>query len=236
MRNIKFRLNFVIAFTLLFFIMRGEGMLAGYDWRPLIPLSMILMALTPYLLFNKSERRVVGLKKPGKSIWLLYGFLLGGAAAFVVFIIGHILFGQSHNNWFVSVSQYYVTTPGLENYSHFQQFLIFTIPALIFSPIGEELFFRGVMQEVLAATWNYKTGMIINSALFGLLHLFHHGFSVVDGAIQFFPVSGIIWCFLIMGTGILFTFIRRKGDSIWAATVTHMAFNLCMNFIIFYIM
>lgn len=179
---------------------------------------------------------MAGLKRPVNWIWLLNGFLLGGLAAFMVFVIGQGLYGDSENNWFMSVGKYYVTTPGMGGFSHFQQFLVFTVPALIFSPIGEEIFFRGVMQRTLAATWNYKIAVAVNSILFGLLHLFHHGIITVQGGVQWLPVSGFIWSFLIMGTGVLFAFIRRKTDSIWGATVTHMAFNLSMNFTIFYIM
>lgn len=194
------------------------------------------MALTPYLLLTKPERVIAGLKRPVNGIWLLNGFLLGGLAAFVIFVIGHVMYGDGQNNWFVSVGRYYVTTPGMEGFSLFQQFLAFTVPALIFSPVGEEIFFRGVMQSVLAETWNYKISVVVNSVLFGVLHLFHHGIIAAQEGIQWLPVSGFIWSFLIMGTGVLFAFVRRKTDAVWGATVAHMAFNLCMNFTIFYIM
>jgi len=60
-----------------------------------------------------------------------------------------VLFGTSQNNWFISVANNYVNTLDTTGFSTARLHLTFTLPAVIFSPIGEEIFFRGVLQRTL---------------------------------------------------------------------------------------
>ncbi|MGB7859021.1 MAG: CPBP family intramembrane glutamic endopeptidase [Acidimicrobiia bacterium] len=71
--------------------------------------------------------------------------------------------------------------------------LVFTLPALIFSPIGEESFSRGTMQRTFEEFRSTKAAMLLQALAFGLIHVFHHGISVSGGEMVFLPVSGIVW-------------------------------------------
>ena len=114
-------------------------------------------------------------------------------------------------------------------------FLIFTVPALLFSPIGEEIFFRGFLQESLTTKFSYQRSMVIDSLFFALIHLFHHGI-VKDktGMVQFYPLSGLIWVFLMFITAMALALLKKKSGSIYPAIVAHAIFNLIMNLCIFY--
>jgi len=116
-----------------------------------------------------------------------------------------------------------------------QLFIMFTIPAIIFSPIGEEIFFRGFLQESLTTKFSYRNAMIIDSLFFALIHLFHHGIvNDLSGQIHFYPLSGIIWVALMFVTAIVFALLKKISGSIYPAIVSHAVFNLVMNITIFY--
>lgn len=56
--------------------------------------------------------------------------------------------------------------------------LVFTLPALLFSPIGEEIFFRGMLQRALEQRFSTRASTMLECAAFGLVHLCHHGLVV----------------------------------------------------------
>ena len=81
----------------------------------------------------------------------------------------------------------------MEGLPRAQLFWFLTIPALIFSPLGEEIFFRGFLQQIAEERWNHRTGVIVDAGWFALVHLFHHGVLRIDGQIRILPLSGLIW-------------------------------------------
>ena len=107
---------------------------------------------------------------------------------------------------------------------------------MIFSPLGEELFFRGFLQQAVEERWNRRTGVIVDAGWFAVVHLFHHGIVRIDGQLRLLPLSGCIWMLLIFATGVLFAFLRQKTGSLVAPILSHAAFNLGMNFTIFYLL
>lgn len=225
---------FVVAILFsAFAVMRAISLLGDSHNNPLLPMSFVLMVLCPFILLASSGRRRIGLTKPTSSKWLLWGFLLGGFAATICFLLGFALFGYSTDNWFVTVGDYYKSSSELLTMPIWALFLVFTIPALLFSPFGEEFFFRGFMQTTLQQQMNPGKAMLVVAVAFGLIHLFHHGIARHDGEFQIHVESGALWFGLIAGTSILFEFCRRKAGSIWAAVISHMSFNLFMNVFIF---
>jgi membrane protease YdiL (CAAX protease family) len=111
--------------------------------------------------------------------------------------------------------------------------LVFTIPALLFSPIGEEIFFRGLLQRALEERLSARTSTVLECAAFGLVHLCHHGLFRTAAGISFLPVSGEIWAVTAFFIGLLFATIRKRSGSLFPAVASHMSFNLTMNVIIF---
>nr|MBC7243975.1 CPBP family intramembrane metalloprotease [Chloroflexota bacterium] len=96
---------------------------------------------------------------------------------------------------------------------------------VFFLGLGEELFFRGYIQSRLNAVFgrpfqfygvNWGWGVIITSALFGLMHVLNLG-SLVMGAWQLTPWWGF-WTFF---AGLALGFVREKTGSIAAPTILH---------------
>ena len=222
---------------LLFAAVRAIGTIGPTAYRFILPLGFVLMALMPFIFLKKEGRRRVGLIKSKSGKYLLTGIISGAALALLCYGLGLILFDQSNDNWFVSIKNSYLRTTDTSRMKLQQQFIIFTIPALIFSPIGEEIFFRGFLQEALTTKFTYRNAMIIDSLFFALIHLFHHGIvKDLAGQIRFYPLSGSIWLLLMFVTAMAFAFLKKKSGSIYPAIVSHAVFNLVMNLCIFYAM
>ena len=213
---------------------RVVGMLWPQRYFWVLPLGFTVMALTPWLFFRKEGRRRAGVRLPERPLWILRGILLGAAGALFVYWLGVTLFGVTDDNWFVSIRRAFPVTAEMAGVSTVQLFWILTIPSLIFSPIGEEVFFRGFLQQAAEERWNHRIGVIIDAGWFALVHVVHHGIVRIDGQIQVFPLSGAIWMVLIFGTGVLFAFLRHKTGSLLAPILSHAAFNLTMNYTILY--
>ena len=220
---------------LLFAAVRAIGTIGPPAYRFILPVGFILMALMPYIFLNKEGRRNVGLIRSKSVKFYLGGIALGALLALLCYGLGLLLFGQSNDNWFVSIKNSYLRTMNTAGIPVQQLFIIFTIPALIFSPIGEEIFFRGFLQEALATKFSYQSAMIIDSLFFALIHLFHHGIvKDLSGQIHFYPLSGFIWVALMFVTAMMFASLKKNSGSIYPAIISHAVFNLVMNICIFY--
>ena len=227
-----FRLSVLLA--VLAAVLRGVGTLGPQRFFWILPVGFILMALTPHLFFRPEGQRRAGLRLPRRPLWIIWGIFLGTACAGLCYWLGITLFGETDDNWFISVQRSFPITPAMEGAPISQLFWIISIPAMIFSPLGEEIFFRGFLQQAVEERWDHRTGVVVDAGCFAAVHLFHHGILRIDGQIQVFPLSGAIWMVLIFGTGVLFALLRRKTGSLVAPILSHAAFNLVMNYTIFY--
>ena len=220
---------------IIFAAVRAVGTIGPQAYRFILPLGFALMALMPFFFLKKEGRRRVGLTKSKSAKYYLIGIMTGIALALLCYSLGLLLFDHSDDNWFVSIKNSYLRTTDTTGMSLQQQFLIFTIPALIFSPVGEEIFFRGFLQEAITTKLSYRSAMVIDSLFFALIHLFHHGIvRDMTGKIHFYAVSGLIWVMLMFVTAMAFAFLKKSSGSIYPAIVSHAVFNLVMNITIFY--
>lgn len=226
-----------IVLFIVFTTMRGFTMLGPLFAQPLLPLSFVLMTLVPFVLLRRADRTVLGLRKPTSCQSYFTAVVLGSMAAFVCYIVGISIFQLTPDNWYVTIKTFYLDNPAYDNTSPiWQTFLIFSLPALIFSPVGEEIFFRGFLQESLKLNFSERTSTLIECACFGVIHLFHHGLVSNKGRIIFFPLSGLIWALLMASLAFVFVQIRKHSNSLYPAMASHAAFNLSMNVIIFFMM
>ena len=144
-----------------------------------------------------------------------------------------MLFGRSADNWFVSIANNYRGVMDTAGMSMLQLQLIFTLPALMFSPVAEEIFFRGILQRTLEQHCSERTSTVIESGAFGLVHLCHHGLVLGAAGLGWLPLSGTLWMLLMFFTALLFARIRQRSGSLYPAMAAHAAFNLTMNTLIF---
>ena len=225
-------LLWAVAIGLGFTAMRAVAMLGPVAVRPLFLLHCVLMAASPWLLLTTSGRAQAGIRRPSRKLWLAVAPFVGVAASIACFAIGYLLFGRTADNWFVSVGNSYRAQP-TPNFSTIQLHLMFTIPAVIFSPIGEEVYFRGVLQRALETRFSRRLSSVLESAWFGAAHLIHHGLFLTAVGFAFRPVSGALWFLLMTLVSVAFALLRKVGNSVVPAVIAHSAFNATMNFFIF---
>ena len=159
--------------------------------------------------------------------------MLGASAAAGCFAAGVLAFGSSEDNWFVSIARNYRDTIPHQGLTTPQLFLVATLPALLFSPIGEEIFFRGLLQRALEERFSLRASTCIEALLFGLVHLCHHGLLATSAGIRLLPLSGALWVALMFCVALLFAWLRQRSGSLLPAMAAHASFNLAMNVCIF---
>lgn len=217
-----------LAFTAL----RAAAMLGPVAWRPLFFIHCLAMIATPWLLLPREGRKAAGIRRGGSPAIYGAALVFGVAAASLCHLIGYGLFGTGADNWYVSVANSFRAqpTPGL---STLQLYLIFTIPGILFSPFGEEIFFRGVLQRALETRFSARTSTLIEAGWFGAAHLIHHGLLVTAACLSLRWTSAPLWLLLMTGLSIGFAWLRKKAGAVWPAVAAHAAFNATMNAFIF---
>ena len=226
--------GFAFFFAIIFAAIRGIGMLGPQSVRPLIPMGFVMMMILPFIFLSAEGRRQIGLTKNKASSTYIAAILYGVAASSLCFVLGILLFDKSPDNWFITIRNYYIAQiPGALGMPLQRFFLVATIPALIFSPIGEEIFFRGFLQDAFQTRFGLRSSILIESAIFGLVHLFHHGLIRSNDSISFLPFSGMLWVILMFLTAYGFALLRKRSGSIYPSIAAHAVFNLMMNIYIF---
>ncbi len=216
--------------------LRVVGTLGQSSGRLALIAGFVIMWCLPFLVYSRTGRQRSGLTKIDRPVWLVVGPILGVLSAWVIHIIGFGLFGTSSDNWYVSVRTSYQADPRLLALPLLVQFLVFTAPAVIFSPLGEEFFFRGMLQVSLKERFGVRIATTGTALAFGFVHLLHHGVAVGESGLQLLPISGLLWVALMAGVSLLFALVRAKSGSIWPAVASHVAFNIGMNVAIFYLL
>ena len=217
-----------LAFVLASSAGRAAAVFGPASWRALFVVVFVAMAALPWMVLSREGRRQIGLQRPRHPGWLALGLLLGALAASACYLLGATLYGASADNWFVSIARSYQLQP-TQGWSLLRLHLTFTIIACLFSPIGEEIFFRGFLQKVLEDRHGRTRATVIEAALFGLLHLCHHGILPGAAGVQVLPVSGALWVAQMFVLSLMFAWLRRRGDSVMPAIAAHAAFNAAMN-------
>ena len=222
-------------FAVVFAIMRGTAMLFQDGLAFLLPLSFVLMTLLPFVFLTGHGRRKAGFSRPEHYSFYLTAIIWGIALAVCCYGLGTLLFDYSADHWFMTVKKFYQQNPSYQVAGPvLSMFLVFTIPAMIFSPVGEEIFFRGFLHLALQEKVSEKSSGLIEAAVFGLVHVFHHGLVMQQGHLRFYPLSGPLWMILMFLVALAFLWLKKKSGSIYPAILAHAMFNLTMNWIIFY--
>lgn len=115
-------------------------------------------------------------------------------------------------------------------------FAITASVGMIFSPIGEELFFRGIVHSSFAKSIGNCRATVVDASAFALTHISHFGLVFIYGKWDFFLVPTLIWVAGMFLLSLLFIWFRRQSGSIFAAILCHAAFNLGMIYSIFYLL
>lgn len=215
-----------------FILVLNANLTANYQYVAWI---FIILALLPFVFLSKEGRIKIGLKWPVSLSGISMAFASGIILCIAFFILGFLIYGFTQYNWFTYISFTYILPDGVLENQRFISFFIFALISMTFSPIGEELFYRGLVHECFANRYEANTASHIDSLAFALTHLAHFGIVWTGMGWKFLIVPSILWVTGIYLTGRLFYFCRKKTNSIWGAVLSHAGFNLAMTWIIFYL-
>lgn len=188
-----------LAFLMLFYI----SVFTQYFMSLMVPLFLAALALA-YVMRDGSTileaLSKLGIKSSGLELDVIYG--LGGffAALLMSIAIGTLF-----------------SIAGADD-STLVQGKIYAMPLLVLawavfvSPIGEEIFFRGLLLQ--------KIGAIASSALFALMHVFYGSYVEIAGA----------FCIAVV-----FCYLARQRRGLVAPIIAHSLFNAFSIFAAFYL-
>jgi membrane protease YdiL (CAAX protease family) len=194
----------------------------------------LLMWLAPFIFLTKMGRKSIGIKKPVNYYWLIYSFIAGLIACTLMYLLAEFLFQNSNSNWFVYISKSYTSGRIINEAEKPIYFLIYTLAGMSFSPIGEELFYRGIVHGGFEESWGSRKASQADSLAFALTHLAHFGIVYINGHWQFLLLPSVLWVVGMFLSSRLFFFCKQKSGSLLGAIICHAGFNLAMMFYIFF--
>lgn len=230
--NWKFGL-FLLAIICIprFFLVLHANEHANYSY---IGLIMLISAMIPFVFLSKHGQKAIGLTRPGKYSWLLIAVVIGLIFSIALCFAGELFYGSSYENWYVYVGKSYNIPNGIAGNDKLIMFAVMAITGMIFSPIGEELFFRGIVHSSFSRSLGNAKASIIDSTAFAVTHISHFGLVFIDSKWVFFVIPTVIWVASMFFVSILFFVCRYKSGSLLGAILCHSAFNLGMIYCIFY--
>jgi uncharacterized protein len=197
---------------------------------------MFISAITPFIFLSKYGQKEIGLTRPKNYGWLLFAFIAGLLYSFLLYYIGQSLYRNSYSNWYHYIGKSYKIPAGINQHDKTVMFSVVALTGMIFSPIGEELFFRGIVHGSFAKSIGEKKASLVDSATFGITHMAHFGLIYVNNQWNFLPVPTFIWVLGMFLASIIFFICKQCSGSLFGAMVCHAAFNLGMIYCIFYLL
>lgn len=197
---------------------------------------MVLSALCPFIFLSRSGRRKIGLTKPQRYRVLILAFAAGLIFSLFLYYVGHSLYGNTYENWYTYVGRSYKIPAAIKPNDKTILFTVVALTGMLFSPVGEEFFFRGIVHASFANSVGDKKASIIDSSAFALTHLSHFGLVFVNDQWRFLTVPALLWVLSMFLVSILFFLFKTYSGSILGAVVCHAAFNLGMTYCIFYLL
>lgn len=200
-----------------------------------IGMVMLISALAPFVFLSKAGWKEIGLTRPKSYRWLLFALLLGGGAAFLLYLLGQSLYGDSYQNWYKYIGKSYNIPNDINEHNKLILFSVMSVTGMIFSPIGEEFFFRGIVHSSFARSVGDKKASLVDASAFALTHISHFGLVFLNYKWQLFYFPTILWVLGMFATGIIFYLCKKFSGSLIGAISCHAAFNLVMIYCIFYL-
>lgn len=236
-RYFKFNWKFGLFLLLIvciprFFLVLKANETGNYG---LIGLVMFISALVPFIFLNKYGRKKIGIKTTKKLNFVILAFIIGLLYSMILFFLGKELYGTSYENWYEYIGKSYNIPESISAQDKRTMFVIMAITGMIFSPIGEELFFRGIVHGSFEKSVGNNKASIIDSLAFAITHISHFGLVFINNNWDFYFIPALIWVISMFIVSLLFFQMKKQVDSIWGAIICHSGFNLGMIYCIFYL-
>jgi hypothetical protein len=221
------------SFSLLVFAVLAAARFYAFYGPPqlrfLFLLHVLAMWVLPWIFLNAQGRGGIGLCKPRKTLFVLaLSAAAGGIAGLLCFALGHATPHDSPANLLANVHRGLQLEQMRAALPLGVIIVAIGVPAVILTPVGEEILFRGIMQQALAQRFNRTSATLIQGVAFGIVHL--HLIALARDAEGFHfrwlaGVATVVGCVLLAA---LFTACRIRSGSLYASMAAHAACNLSM--------
>ncbi|HEY0026798.1 MAG TPA: CPBP family intramembrane glutamic endopeptidase [Allosphingosinicella sp.] len=201
----------------------------------LVSLLFVIMASTPLILLRRPGRERIGIIWRPRLSGLIIGIALGASCCAAMLLSAHMLFGSGEDNAFVYIAATYTGLPPvMTDTQRWIYFGVFALIGMTLSPIGEELFYRGLVHECFVGRMGERRAGCIDAAAFALVHLAHFGLVWRAAGWALLPLPAVWWLAGMFLTAIAFNWSRRASGSVLGAIAAHSSFNLLMTAWIFF--
>jgi uncharacterized protein len=203
--------------------------LSPYSLQELFFLQIVGLWTLPFVFLTDNGRRQIGFTAAGTTSGPLFGAAITGAVCgLLLFALGTEIYGNSPNNWDLSIRSYLRFDEMRGLLSPVQLFALFGLPAVFVNPVGEEILFRGFIQEAFSSRFNRAFASALSSVLFGILYLYLHGIWHDASGFHLRLGSALLAIVLMALIGFTFYLCRAISGSLWAAIAAHAAFSLAL--------
>jgi membrane protease YdiL (CAAX protease family) len=200
-----------------------------------VSLVFVAMIALPWILLTREGRARIGLVRPSRWRWVVPAVIAGITMALAVHAGATALWGHTLSHPFAYIAISYSDVPASpSDVDRLIYFIIFAAVGMLFSPIGEEVLYRGIAHESFAAGLGDRRAAVIDAGAFALTHLAHFGVVFVAGAWAFLPLPALFWVMAMFLASLVFYGFRKLTGSLIGAITAHAGFNLAMNWVIFY--
>ncbi len=238
--NRLFSFNWKFGLTLFFLICIPRFLLVmhanatgNYEY---IGHIMAISSFLPFIFLSKYGREKIGIKKSKNYKSLLIAFFIGLLVSVLIYFLGKLLYGNSYENWYQYIGKSYRIPLQINPNDKLILFAIMAFTGMTFSPIGEELLFRGIIHASFEKSIGERNASLVDSSAFALVHISHFGLVFINNQWAFYTIPAIIWVLCMFLVSLLFFKFKKLSGSILGAIICHAAFNLGMTYCIFYLM
>lgn len=201
----------------------------------LVSIFFVVMALTPLVLLGGEGRARIGIRGGSGLMPLLLALFAGAACCGLMILGAEWLFGSGDDNAFRYIAGTYAGLPSpMDDQTRLILFLVFASIGMTFSPIGEELFYRGLVHECFTGRLGEGRAAVVDASAFAVVHLAHFGLVWRAAGWTLLPGPAVWWVCGLFVAGVIFFWSRRASSSIMGSIVAHAGFNLAMTGWIFY--
>ncbi|MCD8080047.1 MAG: CPBP family glutamic-type intramembrane protease [Bacteroides sp.] len=230
--NWKFGLFLILLFGIpRFVLVLHANVSGGYNTAFII---FLLMWFTPLIFLTRQGRKEIGLRRPRSFLWLPASFLAGGLCCMMVFVLFGWLFSNPTHQPLNYIAGAGAVPAEISDSDRLTYFIIASIPSMLFSPIGEELLYRGLIHGSFTGQFGETRASVFDSLAFALTHLAHFGIIYQNGHWHFLWLPALLWVVCMFVTSQVFFRCKQTAGSLYGAIFSHAGFNLAMMYLIFY--
>jgi len=200
------------VFTWLAGVMMGDLVVTQkYLISTVLQIVAIIVSVAYFNIIKGITWKEIGVRFENPSKILKYGVFGGIAILAIVIVTGLIIeFIFPMASSLQPFAEIVLAAMG------YRDLIILLIIGAVLVPIGEEIYFRGIVYPVFKKRWGLMIGMVASGIFFSLLHF---------DALRFLP--------LLLG-GIGLAYIYEKSDSLLACMLAHGLWNGIMIFLLYY--